>query len=58
MNWNVLIWFGIGVGVYLLFLAVFTIVKKIAYKRRYKKELEEKSNEIEETKDNSSETQI
>lgn len=39
MNWSVLIWFGVGIGAYLIGLGVFTLIKFIFNKRKFKKEV-------------------
>lgn len=41
MNWNILIAFGIGIGAYLVGLAVFCTIKAIINKNKLKKELKE-----------------
>ena len=38
MSFNFMIWFGIGLGVYLIGLGVFTLIKRIINSRKVKKE--------------------
>lgn len=44
MNWSFLIWFGIGLFVYLTGLGVYVLVRFILNRRKFKKELLEKDN--------------
>lgn len=41
MKWEVLIIFGSVLVAYLVFLAVFSIIKAVVHKKRFKKELKE-----------------
>ena len=45
MKWEVLIVFGVVLASYLVFLAVFSIVKNIIHKKKLQKELKERENE-------------
>lgn len=41
MNWNFLITFAVGVGVYLVVLGIFTLIKRHRNKKKFEKEQEE-----------------
>lgn len=50
MNWNFLITFGIGLGVYFVGLGIFTLIKYLRNKKRLEKEIEEQKSDEEEQK--------
>lgn len=41
MNWTTLICFGVGIGIYLLGLGVFTLIKHARNKKKFAKEVKE-----------------
>lgn len=41
MNWTTLICFGAGIGLYLVGLGIFTLIKRSKNKKKFKKEIEE-----------------
>lgn len=51
MNSNFLLTFFIALGVYILGVIVFVVIKKHLYNKNYKKELKEKGNEHEKQQD-------
>lgn len=50
MNWNFLITFGIGLGVYFVGLGIFTLIKYLRNKKRLEKEIEEQKSDEKEQK--------
>lgn len=46
MNWSFLIAFGIGIGCYFVAMGVFVLIKYLVNKKKFKKETEEKKDEI------------
>lgn len=48
MNWTYLITFGIGIGLYLIGLGVWTLIKRHNNKKKFEKECKEKDEESKE----------
>lgn len=51
MSFKVMMWFGVGLGVYLIGLGVFTLIKRIINSRKVKKE-DNEYNEVNQNEEN------
>lgn len=56
MNWNFLITFGIGVGVYLLGLLVWATIKRSRNKKKFQEEMKKHDEESKEQQDSNSDS--